>query len=113
MSKFNCEILIPKNKKAFLVGCVLPACKLYVLQWPPPEVILEESPNDGHQMSLAGGPGLMSRWGPGLEVPGMTPGGAGAGGALYSDAQCIMGNGHMKAPPVNIKTDTSENITFP
>ena len=37
-----------------------------------------------------------------------------AGGALYSEVQCIMGNGHMWNPPlVNRQRDTTENITFP
>ena len=35
-------------------------------------------------------------------------------GALYSEVQCIMGNGHMETPPpVKRKTDMSEIITFP
>ena len=32
------------------------------------------------------------------------------GGALYSEVQCIMGNGHMKPAP---DEQTDENITFP
>ena len=34
-------------------------------------------------------------------------------GALYSEVQCIMVNGHMGTFCVNRQTDTSENITFP
>ena len=37
---FNFNIGIHKNKKSIPVGCVPPACKLYVLQWPPPDVAL-------------------------------------------------------------------------
>ena len=33
-------------------------------------------------------------------------------GGMYSEVQCIMGNGHTWTPPCE-KTDTSENITFP
>ena len=63
---------------------------------------------------LDGGvPCLMSR------VQGAGPGGsmsdAGGRGGLYSEVQCIMGNGRMGSPlpPVNRLTDTSENIPFP
>ena len=33
-------------------------------------------------------------------------------GAMYSEVQCIMGNGHMGTPQ-NRMTDTCENITIP
>ena len=32
-------------------------------------------------------------------------------GTLYTDVQCIMGNGYMWIPPVSRQTDMSENIT--
>ena len=34
------------------------------------------------------------------------------GGRLYSEVQCIMGNGHM-GPPIPLLTDMTLNITFP
>ena len=37
-------------------------------------------------------------------------------GSLYSEVQCIMGNGHMGPLPYPVDrkmTDTTENITFP
>ena len=37
-------------------------------------------------------------------------------GVLYSAVQCIMGNSHMRTPPMDSmtdwRTDTYENITF-
>ena len=32
-------------------------------------------------------------------------------GSLYNEIQCIMGNGHMRTPPV-VDTGATENITF-
>ena len=46
----------------------------------------------------------------------MSKGGrARAGRGLYSEVQCIMGNGHMGPPPqwTESRTDMSENIIFP
>ena len=61
----------------------------------------EQVPSVGHQMSLAGGP--------------MSHGGIPCLGerirALYSEVECIMGNGDMGTPCE--QTDTTENITFP
>ena len=37
---------------------------------------------------------------------------AGAGGSLYGEIQCTMGNGHTGTSPPNRMTDTTENITF-
>ena len=64
----------------------------------------EQVSSDRHQMSLAVGLG-----------PG-GPRGTGEAGAgrLYSEVQCIMGNGYMGTlPSVDRQTHTSENITFP
>ena len=64
----------------------------------------EQVSSDGHQMSQAGG----RVWGGGnVWYPGWTD--------LYSEVQCIMGNGHIwGAPPLTEwRTDTTENITFP
>ena len=83
--------LLWANKKAFPVGCILPAWKPYVLhfQWPPPDVILwvpkwmnkfEKVSNDYHKMSLVcGSISLMSR---GEEYPIWT---LGCGGTLLCD----------------------------
>ena len=47
---------------------------------------------------VGGGRGHMSREGQGWVVPGlMFKGGAGLG-ALYSEVQCMMSNGHMGTP---------------
>ena len=56
---------------------------------------VEQVSNDGHQMSLASGVHEVPSW----------------GGGLYSEFQCIMGNGHMGTP--RVQTDMTENITFP
>ena len=55
-------------KQSIPVGCVPPACILYMLQWPPPDVTpggLWSDVQIGHQMSVVGkgSPGLMSRGG--------------------------------------------------
>ena len=34
-------------------------------------------------------------------------------GALYSEVQCIMGNGHMGSPRPPVTRQTTENTTFP
>ena len=54
------------------------------------------------------GPG--SEPGPGLRGVPFLMSWKGAG-ALYSEVQCIMGNGHMESP--HGQTDSNENITFP
>ena len=64
----------------------------------------EQISSDHHQMSLAEGgvPGLMSdvlEGARGLGVPGLT-----SRVGLYSEVQCIMGNGHMASPPVDTQT---------
>ena len=61
------------KQESIPVGCVPSVGKLYMLQWPPPDVILRRGPqvnkfeqvsSCGHQMSVADGmgpgPGLMS-----------------------------------------------------
>ena len=59
----------------------------------------EQVSRDGLQMSLAGG------WGGSLDLClGVRPGlgrvpWPHVGGGLYSEVQCIMGNGHMGTPP--------------
>ena len=64
-----------------------PPCQLYILWWPPdvsnggggPQAnTFEQVSSDGHHMSLAG--------------------------AMYSEVQCIMGNGNMVTPPVDRQT---------
>ena len=45
--------------------------------WGPQENKFQHVPSDGHQMSLAGRAGAL---------------------ILYSEVQCIMGNGHMGTP---------------
>ena len=57
---------------------------------------LKQVSSDHHQMSLAGGPRS--------DVQGQGE------GALYSEVQCIIGNGHMA---MDRQTHTYENITFP
>ena len=67
----------------------------------------EQLSNDGHQMSLAGKAGVVG-WGErqgqgwGSRLPCLMPGG---GGGLYSEIQCIMGNGHTGTPFPHEKTD--------
>ena len=34
-------------------------------------------------------------------------------GGLYSEVQCIMGNGHMGPASPSLRIDTTENVTFP
>ena len=59
----------------------------------------EQVSSDGHQISLAGGSRFDVQWGM----------------VLYSEVQCIMGNGHMGSTAngqTDTQTDTCENITF-
>ena len=53
----------------------------------------EEVPTEGHQIPLAGSR-IAGRVGPG----GVSHAEVGGDGGLYSEAQCIMGNGHMLTP---------------
>ena len=62
------------NEKIFPVGCVPPACQPDVLRWPPAVTV------------LVGVPCLMPK------VEG-----------LYSEVQCIMGNGHMGTPLLRVR----------
>ena len=59
-------------------------------EWGPKVNKLEQVSSDGHQMSLVEG-----KWGP-CPVRSMSGGGL---GFLYSEIQCIMGNGHMGPLP--------------
>ena len=47
---------------------------------------------------------ILNNW----RLPGLMSG----GGGLYSEVQCIIGNGH-RGTPLDRITDTCENITFP
>ena len=66
----------------------------------------EQVCSDGHQMSQAGGLGLQG-------VPYLMSGWGGVGwgveGALYSEVQCIICNGHTGIP---VKTLTCRNFVF-
>ena len=70
--------------------------------WAPQVNKFEQVSSGGHQMSLAEWvPCLMSK------VPCLKS----RGWALYSEVQCILGNGHM-GTPLWTDRDTCENITF-
>ena len=92
--------VIVKPQESIQIGCVLSACKPYVLHRPAPDVggagcpqvnKFEQVSSDGHQVSLARGVlDLMSRGEEGW--------GLGRGTGLYSEVQCIMGNDHRGSP---------------
>ena len=73
----NCVLMIPLNENKIKqenipVGCVLLACKPYVLQWPQPDVV-----------------------GTGLGAGSDASRGRGQDGSLYSEVQGITGNNQM------------------
>ena len=85
-----------QNQKNIPVGCVQPVCQPYVLR--PPDVStdrdaqvnkFEEVFSVCHQISLTGAPISHIRGG----------GGGWGKGGLYSEVQCIIGNGHIGIPP--------------
>ena len=108
------------------IGCVPPACKLYMLKWSPPDVTpecyqvnkFEQVSSVGHQMSVK----WWGQWVPGLMLEGWGWGGprfhvraVGFGGFLYSQVQSIMDNGHMGTPCGQTERQKykTENIIFP
>ena len=99
------------------VGCVPPACQPYKLQ--PTAVSNNGGGVSSNEQVWTGlqywPPGVTNR-GLGLElglgvshVPCLMV--RGVRGSLFTEVQCITGNGHMGTP--REQTDTSENITFP
>ena len=109
------------KQESIQVASIPPACQLYML-WPPDigasrwyrssnEHAGQVSSAD-HQMLLVGGSHV---WCLADHGACLTTGQEGPGcGALYSEVQGIMGNGHTMTPPLwtDRQTDMSQNITF-
>ena len=102
-----------KKQERILVWCAPPTCQPSLFWLPDVSTggSSKQVSSDGHQMSLTeaatgGSYACIHGEGAGLKLV-----------ALYSEVQCIIGNGHMRTPPplpwTARQTDTTENITFP